>query len=117
LTIKFQFAIRFLALRLNNVKSFFGDFFLAKAGCPPLIPEDIARYILDMHEEQEKTIVLIEHGMGLVMEIAQRVVVLNFGFKIAEGRPEDIKNNEEVIKAYLGSGGINSIKLPKFRSI
>jgi len=41
--------------------------------------------------------------MGLVMEIAQRVVVLNFGFKIAEGRPEDIKNNEEVIKAYLGS--------------
>jgi branched-chain amino acid transport system ATP-binding protein len=57
-----------------------------------------------MHEEQKKTIVLIGHDMGLVMEIAQRVVVLSSGFKIAEARPEDIKNNnEQVIKAYLGS--------------
>jgi branched-chain amino acid transport system ATP-binding protein len=64
--------------------------------------EDMARFILDVHEQRQITLVLIEHDMGLVMDIAQRVVVLDFGVKIAEGVPEDIRHNEAVIKAYLG---------------
>ncbi len=64
--------------------------------------EDMARFALDIHELKGTTIVLIEHDMGLVMDIAQRVVVLDFGVKIAEGTPEDIKKHPEVIRAYLG---------------
>jgi branched-chain amino acid transport system ATP-binding protein len=64
--------------------------------------EDMARFILDIHELQETTILLIEHDMGLVMDIADRVVVLDFGLKIAEGTPDEIKNNPKVIQAYLG---------------
>ena len=64
--------------------------------------EDMARFILDIHERRGITIVLIEHDMGLVMDIAERIVVLDFGVKIGDGEPEEIRNNEEVIQAYLG---------------
>jgi len=64
--------------------------------------EDIARFILDIHELRKIPIILIEHDMGLVMDIAQRIVVLDLGSKIAEGPPEAIRKNPEVIKAYLG---------------
>jgi branched-chain amino acid transport system ATP-binding protein len=64
--------------------------------------EDMARFILDINELKGIPIILIEHDMGLVMDIASRVIVLDFGKKIAEGTPEEIKVNPEVIQAYLG---------------
>ena len=64
--------------------------------------EDMARFILDIHELKATTIVLVEHDMGVVMDIAQRGVVLDFGVKIAEGTPEEIEKNPDVIRAYLG---------------
>jgi branched-chain amino acid transport system ATP-binding protein len=64
--------------------------------------EDMARFVLDIHERQGTTIVLIEHDMGLVMDISDRVVVLDFGINIGDGSPEQIKNDEKVIQAYLG---------------
>jgi len=64
--------------------------------------EDMARFILDIHELQETTVMLIEHDMGLVMDIAERIVVLDFGMKVAEDTPEKIRVNPTVIQAYLG---------------
>ena len=67
--------------------------------------EDIARFILDAKEEFGITICLIEHDMGVVMDVSDRIVVLEFGEKIAEGTPEEIRNNQRVINAYLGTDG------------
>lgn len=64
--------------------------------------EDMARFILDVNEEHGVTIVLIEHDMGVVMDISDRIAVLNFGQKIAEGKPEVIRQEAHVIEAYLG---------------
>ncbi|MDP9265330.1 MAG: ABC transporter ATP-binding protein [Chloroflexota bacterium] len=64
--------------------------------------EDLARFVLDANEERGATVVLIEHDMGVVMDISSRVAVLDFGKKIAEGPPDAVRANADVIKAYLG---------------
>jgi len=65
--------------------------------------EDMARFIIDVYELKQIPIVLVEHDMGVVMDISDRIIVLDFGKKIAEGSPDDIKSNPDVIKAYMGS--------------
>jgi branched-chain amino acid transport system ATP-binding protein len=66
--------------------------------------QDMCRFILDVNDEFGTTIVLIEHDMGVVMDISDRVVVLDYGKKIGDGEPEEVRNNEDVIRAYLGTG-------------
>jgi branched-chain amino acid transport system ATP-binding protein len=65
--------------------------------------QDMCRFILDVNDQLGTTIVLIEHDMGVVMDISDRVVVLDYGRKISDGVPEEVKNNPEVIAAYLGT--------------
>jgi branched-chain amino acid transport system ATP-binding protein len=64
--------------------------------------EDMSRFIIDVNEEFGTTIALIEHDMGVVMDISDRVVVLDYGKKIGDGAPEEVRSNKDVIDAYLG---------------
>jgi branched-chain amino acid transport system ATP-binding protein len=66
--------------------------------------QDMCRFILDVNDEFGTTVVLIEHDMGVVMDISDRVVVLDYGKKIGDGTPNEVRNNPEVISAYLGTG-------------
>ncbi len=66
--------------------------------------QDMCRFVLEVNEEFGTTIVLIEHDMGVVMDISDRVVVLDYGKKIGDGTPEEVHQNEEVVSAYLGTG-------------
>jgi len=64
--------------------------------------EDMSRFVLDVNDEFGTTIVLIEHDMGVVMDLSDRVIVLDYGRKIGDGTPDEVRNNQEVIDAYLG---------------
>jgi branched-chain amino acid transport system ATP-binding protein len=65
--------------------------------------QDMCRFILDVNDEFGTTVVLIEHDMGVVMDISDRVVVLDYGKKIGDGTPGEVRGNEDVIRAYLGT--------------
>jgi branched-chain amino acid transport system ATP-binding protein len=65
--------------------------------------QDMSRFILDVNDEYGTTIVLIEHDMGVVMDISDRVVVLDYGKKIGDGTPSEVRSNPDVISAYLGT--------------
>ncbi|MEL6519659.1 MAG: ABC transporter ATP-binding protein [Pseudomonadota bacterium] len=64
--------------------------------------EDMSRYILDVNDEFGMTVALIEHDMGVVMDLSDRVVVMDYGRKIGDGRPDEVRNDQDVIDAYLG---------------
>ena len=64
--------------------------------------QDMSRFVLTVNNELKTTIVLIEHDMGVVMDISDRIVVLDYGKKIGSGLPKEIRNNKAVIDAYLG---------------
>ena len=64
--------------------------------------QDMSRFVLDVNDEFGTTIVLIEHDMGVVMDISDRVVVLDYGRKIGDGTPDEVRSNQQVIAAYLG---------------
>lgn len=64
--------------------------------------EDMSRFILDVNDEFGTTIALIEHDMGVVMDLSDRVVVMDYGKKIGDGTPDEVRNNQQVIDAYLG---------------
>jgi branched-chain amino acid transport system ATP-binding protein len=72
--------------------------------------EDMARFILDVREEWGITVLMVEHDMGMVMDISDHVVVLNFGQVIADGAPREVQDNPEVIRAYLGSGDVSELR-------
>jgi branched-chain amino acid transport system ATP-binding protein len=82
-------------------------------GCNHEEKEDMARFILDVNEEWGTTIILIEHDMGVVMDISDRVTVLDMGIRIAEGTPEEVRANPQVIKAYLGDAKGTATEQPR----
>jgi branched-chain amino acid transport system ATP-binding protein len=62
----------------------------------------MVRFLLELNQTWGLTMILVEHDMSIIMSISQRIMVLNFGEKLGEGTPEEISNNRDVIKAYLG---------------
>ncbi len=72
--------------------------------------DDMARFILDVRREWGVTVLMVEHDMGLVMDLSDHVVVANFGQVIARGRPAEVQSDPEVVRAYLGSGDIASLR-------
>jgi len=74
--------------------------------------EDMCRFMLDINDEFGTTIALIEHDMGVVMDISDRVIVLDYGRKIADGPPDEVRANPEVVAAYLGEPDQGEVRAP-----